>query len=118
MAPRWPSYAAGSEVGRFAKSCREHVIHSEDGWEGKPLVLEAWQQRMMGAALAFDSDGGPTWPSVVLGKPGDRGSPKFQPAARRWLVRYLTEGTPSLRDVAKVTSSLDSHAAHKDERPA
>ena len=25
----------------------------------------------------------------------ERGSPKFEPAARRWLVRYLTEGTPS-----------------------
>jgi hypothetical protein len=33
-------------------------------------------------------------------------SPKFEPAARRWLVRYLTEGTPSLKDVAKVTVSL------------
>ena len=37
---------------------------------------------------------------------GDRGSRKFEPAARRWLVRYLTEGTPSLRDVARVTASL------------
>jgi hypothetical protein len=36
----------------------------------------------------------------------ERGSPKFEPAARRWLVRYLTESTPSLRDVAKVTASL------------
>jgi hypothetical protein len=36
----------------------------------------------------------------------ERGSPKFQPAARRWLVRYLSEGTPSMRDVAKVTASL------------
>ena len=33
-------------------------------------------------------------------------SPKFEPAARRWLVRYLSEATPSLRDVAKVTASL------------
>jgi hypothetical protein len=33
-------------------------------------------------------------------------SPKFEPAVRRWLVRYLTEGTPSLKDVAKVTVSL------------
>ena len=32
----------------------------------------------------------------------ERGSPKAEPAARRWLVRYLGEGTPSLRDVAKV----------------
>ena len=36
----------------------------------------------------------------------ERGSPKFEPAARRWLVRYLSEGTPSLEDVAKVTASL------------
>ena len=38
----------------------------------------------------------------------ERGSPKAEPAARRWLVRYLSEGTPSLRDVAKVTASLAS----------
>ena len=36
----------------------------------------------------------------------ERGSPKAEPAARRWLVRYLSEGTPNLRDVAKVTASL------------
>jgi hypothetical protein len=36
----------------------------------------------------------------------ERGSPKAEPAARRWLVRYLGEGTLSLRDVAKVTASL------------
>ena len=40
----------------------------------------------------------------------ERGSPKFDPAARRWLVRYLTEGTPSMRDVAKVTASLAKRA--------
>ena len=33
-------------------------------------------------------------------------SPKFEPAARRWLVRYLSEGSSSLRDVAKVTVIL------------
>lgn len=36
----------------------------------------------------------------------ERGSPKFEPAARRWLVRYLTEGTPSMREIAKVTANL------------
>jgi hypothetical protein len=36
----------------------------------------------------------------------ERGSPEFEPAARRWLVRYLSEGTPSLQDVAVVTASL------------
>ena len=39
----------------------------------------------------------------------ERGSPKAEPAARRWLVRYLSEGTPSMRDVAKVTASLTKH---------
>ena len=38
----------------------------------------------------------------------ERGSPKFEPAARRWLVRYLTEGTPSIRDAAKVTARLEA----------
>jgi len=36
----------------------------------------------------------------------ERGPPKFVSVARRWLVRYFSEGTPSLRDVAKVTASL------------
>ena len=27
----------------------------------------------------------------------ERGSPKSEPAARRWLVLYLSEGSPSLR---------------------
>ncbi len=40
---------------------------------------------------------------------GERGSPKFEPAARRWLVRYLSEGTPGLEDVARVTTSLARH---------
>jgi hypothetical protein len=57
----WGSYATGSEVAHFAKFCREHLIQSEDRWEGKPLILEPWQQRMLGEALAFDSDGWPTW---------------------------------------------------------
>jgi hypothetical protein len=40
--------------------------------------------------------------------------PDVRPAARRWLVRYLTEGTPSMRDVAKVTSSLAKYLALDD----
>ena len=43
---------------------------------------------------------------VALGVFVRRGSPKFERAARRWLIRYLSEGTPSLSDVAKVTASL------------
>jgi hypothetical protein len=54
-ADAWRSYAAGSELDHFAKFCREHLIQSEDRWEGKPLVLEPWQRKMMGEALAFDA---------------------------------------------------------------
>lgn len=47
----------------------------------------------------------------------ERGSPKYERAARRWLVRYLTEGTPSMRDAARVTASLAKHAVDVDRRP-
>jgi hypothetical protein len=40
---------------------------------------------------------------------GERGSPKFEPAARRWLVRYLTEGRPGVRDIAGVAAGLAQH---------
>lgn len=36
----------------------------------------------------------------------DRGSPKFERAALRWLARYLAEGAPRLQAFAKVTASL------------
>jgi hypothetical protein len=39
-------------------------------------------------------------------------------AARQWwLVRYLSEGTPSLRDVAKVTASLASASSRQAGGP-
>jgi hypothetical protein len=47
----WRSYATGSEVRHFADFAREHLIQSEDRWEGKPLRLEPWQRRMLGEAL-------------------------------------------------------------------
>ena len=40
----------------------------------------------------------------------ERGSPKYEKAALRWLVRYLSEGTPTLKDVAKVTSRRSRRA--------
>jgi hypothetical protein len=36
----------------------------------------------------------------------ERGSPKLEPAARRWLERYLTQGAPSVRGIAQVTASI------------
>ena len=36
----------------------------------------------------------------------ERGSPKYERAAPRWVERYLKEGSPRLLDFAQVTSDL------------
>jgi hypothetical protein len=36
----------------------------------------------------------------------ERGSPKFERAALRWLERYLAESSPSLHQFARVTAEL------------
>jgi hypothetical protein len=41
----------------------------------------------------------------------DRGSPKYEKAAMRWLERYLAEGSPRLQHFAKVTADLARHDA-------
>jgi hypothetical protein len=37
---------------------------------------------------------------------GERGSPKYERAALRWLERYLTESCPKLGHFAEVAASL------------
>lgn len=91
----WRGYADGSEVAHFAKFCREFLVQSEDRWEGLPLKLEPWQRRMMGEALAFDTDGHPTWRSVVIVAP--RKNAKTTTLAALSLYRLLTsEGRPEI----------------------
>jgi hypothetical protein len=36
----------------------------------------------------------------------ERGSPKYEKAALRWLERYLVEGTPRLQHLAEVAAEL------------
>lgn len=36
----------------------------------------------------------------------ERGSPKYERAAMRWLERYLTEGSPRLQHFAEIATSL------------
>lgn len=36
----------------------------------------------------------------------ERGSPKYERAALRWLERYLSEGSPRLEHLAEITASL------------
>jgi hypothetical protein len=39
----------------------------------------------------------------------ERGSPKYEKAAMRWLVRYLSEASPRLQHFAEITASLAKH---------
>ena len=39
----------------------------------------------------------------------ERGSPKYERAALRWLERYLTEGSPRLAHLAAITANLACH---------
>jgi hypothetical protein len=41
----------------------------------------------------------------------ERGSPKYEKAALRWLERYLAEVSPRLQHFAEITSSLARHAS-------
>jgi hypothetical protein len=41
----------------------------------------------------------------------ERGSPKFERAAMRWLERYLSEGTPRLKHFAEVAADLAKREA-------
>jgi hypothetical protein len=47
-------------------------------------------------------------PSAVDGSTEDaeRGSPKYERAALRWLERYVSESSPRLPAFAKITASL------------
>jgi hypothetical protein len=38
----------------------------------------------------------------------EKGSPKLEKAARRWLERYLMEGSPRLEQFGRVVASLPS----------
>ena len=91
----WREYAAGSELRHFADFCKTHLVQSEDRWEGRPLVLEPWQRRMMGEALAYDPEGWPYWRSVVIVAPRKQG--KTAVLAALSLYRLLTsDGRPEI----------------------
>lgn len=64
-------------------------------------------------ALWAADDADPELPNVALEDAlqlvrlyADRGSPKFEKAAMRWLEQYLTEGTPRLQQFAEVAADL------------
>ena len=46
----------------------------------------------------------------------ERGSPKYEKAALRWLARYLTEGEPRLQHFAEITTSLAERVDYEHGR--
>jgi hypothetical protein len=44
----------------------------------------------------------------------ERGSPKYEKAALRWLERYLAESSPRLQHVAEITAALAKREAGND----
>jgi hypothetical protein len=48
----------------------------------------------------------------------ERGSPKCEKAALRWLERYPSDGSPTLRHCAEITASLDERESRPRELPA
>jgi phage terminase large subunit-like protein len=91
----WRSYAVGTEAKHFGQFAREQLIQSEDHWENKPLLLEPWQRRMLGEALAYDEHGQPVWRSVVMIAPRKNGKTALLAAVA--LYRLLTdEGRPEI----------------------
>lgn len=88
-------YVERSEAEDFAEFCREHVVQSEDRWEGKPLEIEPWQLGMLEEALAYDGDGWPLWRSVIICAPRKNGKTALLAALS--LYRLLTsEGRPEV----------------------
>ena len=95
MAAAWRAYAAGSELAHFERFCKTHLIQSEDVWEGKPFLLEPWQKRMLGEALAYDRDGRAVWRSIVNIVPRKNGKTTLLSALS--IYRLLTgEGRPEI----------------------
>jgi hypothetical protein len=46
----------------------------------------------------------------------ERGSPKYEKAAMRWLERYPSEGTPRLKHFADVAADLARRKAYRRKR--
>ena len=94
-APIWQGYAFESEVDHFAGFCEEHLVQSVDEWDGLPLVLEPFQRRMFGEALAYTESGDLYWRSVVIIMPRKNG--KTASLAAYAVYRLLTEdGSPEI----------------------
>jgi hypothetical protein len=76
------------------------------------VALKAQSAATLTSASAERSSDGALWQAEdalqLVHLYAERGSPKYEKAARRWLERYLTEGTPRLQHFAEVAADLAS----------
>lgn len=84
----WKRYASGTEVTHFVNFCRDHLVLSNDRWAGQPLLLDPFQRRMMGEAMAYDELGLAVWRSIVIIIPRKNG--KTQLLAAYAVYRLVT----------------------------
>lgn len=110
----WERYAAGTEVDYFAEFCERYLVHSEDRWAGTPVVLEDFQMRLYGEALAVDEAENPVWDKIVICIPRKNGKTAMQAALA--VYRLVTsEGNPEILLAAsseKQASKLFKFAAN------
>jgi len=109
----WKRYASGSEADHFARFCKQFLVQSVDAWDGLPLELEPFEKRLMGEALAYDSNGLPIWNSTVICLPRKNG--KTTLLAAYAIYRLLTsDGMPEIL----LTASSDKQAGRLFEAAA
>jgi hypothetical protein len=79
----------------------------------QPHALVRFRRAVERRALWLAEDAARELPSLPLEDAlqlvhlyAERGSPKYERAAMRWLERYLVEGSPKLRHFARVASDL------------
>lgn len=82
----------GSPYGRFTRAIQRRSLH-----EAEAAAHEL-------AAISLDDA------LQLVHLYAERGSPKYERAALRWLARYVTETRPALRDLALVAASLADRA--------
>ena len=78
-----------------------HSLKTRDRAPG--LVARGGRRRELGALPLEDA-------LQLVHLYAERGSPKYERAALRWLERYLSEAGPSLEQVARVVASLAERA--------
>ncbi len=83
----------------------------------EPTAQARFRRAIERRALWMAEDAARELPNLSLGDAlqlvrlyAERGSPKYEKAALRWLERYLTEGDPSLERVAEVAVALSRRA--------